>query len=406
MRFLNKQLLKGSLVLLITINLFNLFNLIFNLSMARSLSIENYGILSVLLNLIIIFAIFSESIQTIISKYSTLQITKGSLKTIALKSFKKATRLSLLSFIIFLIFGILVSYYLKISYFLILFTGFAIFGSFYLPITRGILQGRKNFGLLGSSFVIEGFSKLIISFFLVYYGFTVFGALSGVLIGLLISFVFTIFALKSIFNSKVEKAELNEIYSYSWPVFFTTLSIVLFLSLDIILARLFFSASSAGEYALASTLTKILFIGTQPISKALFPISSEKKLNSLSRSAFVNSLVILFGIILVFLSLTFFFPDLIIKLYSGSSFSIASSILFYLSISAGFLSITNLVLLYALSRNNYSITKYSLIFVIIQVIILTIFNDTLLSYSIGLIISSVMFLIGVLLMFLYGLKSK
>ena len=50
------------------------------------------------------------------------------------------------------------------------------------------MQGEKKFFLLGSSFVIESTFRLAISVFLVYIGWKVFGAITGVLIGLTIGF--------------------------------------------------------------------------------------------------------------------------------------------------------------------------------------------------------------------------
>ena len=52
---LNKSLLKGSLVLLIAFNLYNLLNFIFHFGMARLLSVADYGILLTLYSMIYLF---------------------------------------------------------------------------------------------------------------------------------------------------------------------------------------------------------------------------------------------------------------------------------------------------------------------------------------------------------------
>ncbi|PJC44334.1 hypothetical protein CO038_03930, partial [Candidatus Pacearchaeota archaeon CG_4_9_14_0_2_um_filter_39_13] len=90
MKGINKTLLGGSLILLVTINLFNLFNLIFNVSMARLLPLSDYGVLTTLIYFVVIFAVFSESIQTVIAKYTSREDSKGKVKDIMIKSFKKA----------------------------------------------------------------------------------------------------------------------------------------------------------------------------------------------------------------------------------------------------------------------------------------------------------------------------
>ena len=53
------------------------------------------------------------------------------------------------------------------------------------------------------------------------------------------------------------------------------LAIVLMYSLDIILAKRFFSAEDAGKYAVISMLGKMIFFGTAAIGKAMFPFTSE-----------------------------------------------------------------------------------------------------------------------------------
>ena len=68
---INKALIGGSLILLITFNLYHAFNYFFHFAMARMLTIADYGVLVALYSIIYIFTIFSESVQTIITKYAS-----------------------------------------------------------------------------------------------------------------------------------------------------------------------------------------------------------------------------------------------------------------------------------------------------------------------------------------------
>ena len=65
------ELIKGSFILFVLIGFFNLFNYLFQMSMARMLGPSDYGILAVLMSFIYIFSIPSEAIQTIISRYTS-----------------------------------------------------------------------------------------------------------------------------------------------------------------------------------------------------------------------------------------------------------------------------------------------------------------------------------------------
>ena len=67
---INRALLGGSLILLITFNLYALINFFFQFSMARMLSIADYGTLAALYSIVYFMGVFAEPIQTVITKYS------------------------------------------------------------------------------------------------------------------------------------------------------------------------------------------------------------------------------------------------------------------------------------------------------------------------------------------------
>ncbi|MEK6889316.1 MAG: oligosaccharide flippase family protein [Nanoarchaeota archaeon] len=395
---LQKSLLKGSIILLITINLFNLLNFIYNILMARFLTLAEYGALTTLIYFIVIFAVFSESIQAVIARYSTREDNLGKLKNIIKKSFKKATLFSVFSYVIFLLLSIFLTSLLKISYSLLALTGIMIFVSFLIPITRGVLQGKKLFQPFGWNMVLEGGVKLILSFILVSIGFGIYGALLGIIFGSIIALFISKLSLGQIFSAKEKDSETPNIYSYTKPVFMVMLSVVLFLSIDIIFARIFFSPDLVGAYAISSTIAKIIFIGTQPISKAMFPFTSEIKNRVEAKKPFFSSLKLVVLLTFVALLIVYFFPESIVKLYAGRNIFEASSILIYLSLSTSFLAITNMVLFYSLSIGRTRYLPILIIFVAIQAILLSIFNNSLLQFSLALLCSSIIFLLGSILL--------
>ena len=116
---LDKLLWKGSLVLLISFGIFNFLNFVFQLSMARMLSIVDYGIFATLFSMIYMLAVFTESIQTIMTKYSSREDDKGRLKNIMKKALKKSGFVSLGLFITYLILAVPLSFLLRINYFLL-----------------------------------------------------------------------------------------------------------------------------------------------------------------------------------------------------------------------------------------------------------------------------------------------
>src|SRR3989344_1718284 len=291
---INRSLIKGSIILLLTFNIYGLLNFLFQFSMARLLPIKEYGIIVTLFAMIYILGIFSESISTIITKYSTTEKNKGKLKNILHRSLRKAIRISFLAFFVYLIIAIPLGSLLKIPYLALSLNGLMIIASFLLPVTRGIMQGRKMFTKLGINLIAESSIKIILAIALVIFSFKFYGAIIATVISSFIAFIFSYYSLRDIINSKEKQAIVKNIYLYSKPVFFVTAVILIFYNLDVIIARIVFSEDLSSKYAIASILAKVIFWGTQPISKAMFPFTAEnKKLGKdKPRNLLVNSLSI------------------------------------------------------------------------------------------------------------------
>lgn len=403
---INKKLIRGSLILLITFNLFNLLNFFFQFAMARLLNPAEYGILAALFAIIYIASIFSESIQTIIAKITAQHSDNGEVKNIFKRVFRKSVKFSLAIFIFYLFVAIPLSFLLKIKYVLLAFPGLIIFFSFLLPIPRGILQGKKMFKKLGFNLITESTIKLFFGIFMVLLAsfispnLKIYAAILSVFLGSFFAFFLSLSKIKEIFVSNEKEVKLGKLYDYSAPIFILTISIIAFYSVDVLVAKIFFSEEVAGFYALAALVAKALFWGTQPISKAMFPLSSEEKKKSSSSKIFRNSLFILLAILLFFLVIIYFFPDFIIRIISGRYIKDSSSILFYVSLSMAFLSISNLILLHKVSKKTNSQKFYILIIPICtEILLLSLFSKSLILFSKALCLSAIIFLLFSILLF-------
>lgn len=392
---LHKNLIKGSLILLLAFGIVNFFHFIFQLIMARMLSISEYGTLAPLSAIIIIFLIFSESLQMIITKYSSHEKNKGKLKNLLKRSFKRAFLVSLLFYIVYIIISIPLSFILKINYLLMVFAGVMIFVTFFAPISRGIMQGKERFRSLGYNMIVESSIKLILGTFFVFIGLKVFGALAGIVLAGFIGSIVAIVQLKDILKAKEENIKTEGIHSYVKSTFLITALIVVFYSLDVIMAKIFFSPELAGSYAIASTLGKIIFWGTLPISKAMFPMSSENKENKEnSENIFMNAFtILLFGVICA-LAVFYLFPTSIIKIFSGKIVPEAIQILFYTGLAFSIISFANLVILYKLSQGKIKGYYYLFIFILIEIFLLWAFRTNIFQFSIAFITASAIFLWG------------
>jgi O-antigen/teichoic acid export membrane protein len=396
-KFFFSELGKSSLILFIMINLFNILNFLFHFSMGRMLGPEDYGVLAVLMSLAYIYSIPNEAIQTLISKYtSKLNIKKeyGKIKFLLFKSLKKGIVVSIILFFMLSIISIFIANSLEINYWLIIFINLFIFSSFLTPIARGVLQGRKHFSKLGISMILESTIKLILAIVFVALGFKVFGAIMGLLLGIFVGLLFAISFNKKILMQKQEKSDFEGIYFQSIAYFIVMFIIFLAFSMDILIAKIFFSPLIAGKYAVVSMLGKMIFLGTMAISKAMFPLTSENNENGTnSFNLFKKSFLLISGICFLSTLIFLFFPKLIIFIFYGKQYIGMAPYLVYSSIAFSFLALSNLNLIYGLSINKMKYSFLLLIPLLIEIFLLFIFNRNLLEFVLTFMFSNIIIFI-------------
>lgn len=390
---LDKELVKGSFILLIVFNLYALLNFIFQSSMARLLSVADYGVLAALFYLVYLLSIFAESIQNVFAKTASIEKSNGLLKNILKRAFKKLYPITILFFIFYLIIAIPFHFYKNIDYSLLALNGLFIFTSLFLPITRGLMQGKKKFPALGINLIIEASVKLGLAIFLVWIGWRVYGAIIGAILGTLFALIFSFSPIKDILSAEEKEAKTIEIKQDSMSVFIVISTLLAFYIVDIFIAQLVFSKEIAGLYAIAAILSKAIFWGTQPISKAMFPMSAERTISKeKAANTYFNAFILLSLVIILALAIFFFFPGLIIRIFAGEYINESAGILFYLGLATAILSFANLNFLYKLSRRKPENPYVFFLIFIISIAILFIFNDSLFEYSIAFLTASTIFL--------------
>ncbi len=388
------ELIQGSLILLILINVYNVLNYLFHFAMIRFLEPTEYGILATLMAFVYILTIPSESMQTIISRYTSKLSGEnpGKLRFLFERSFYRGAKLALFIFIFYIILTPVFSYMLKIPFYLLGITGLVIFMAFVLPTGRGVLQGTKRFYSLGVNTLIEGSIKLILSVALVYTGWSVLGAISSVVISLFIAFIISVVSFSYIFRHKKEPIKLDGIYKYSISVFILVALVVVLLSIDVIIAKITFPADLVGKYAVASIIGKMIFFGTMPISKSMFPITSErsdtkKDSRDISKKAMLLLILITLPALLIFM----FIPDFFVRVLFGPKYLDIAPLIILTGLAYTILSLSNLFIMYLLSQKTIKISKMifiSILSVFIQFTILYTSSSSLRTYSISLIFSN------------------
>lgn len=393
--------LGGSFILLITFNIFNVLNFLFQFSMARMLTAAEYGVLATLFSVIYIMSIFSESIQTIVTKYTAHEENSGKIHNLLNRALKTTTSAASVLFAVYLLLAIALAPLLAIPYPLLALNGLIIFVAFTLPVTRGILQGRKAFTSLGINFIVESLAKILLAIALVagativFPDIRVYGAVSAIIVGGVLAFAFSWYALRSIIASREQPMKTPTLYASALPIFFVTLAVVGFYSVDVIIARIVFTPEVAGAYAIAAVLAKAVFWGTIPISKAMFPLTAgtEKGKKKNTSPIFTAALLLLLSCLAVILLIIYLFPQTIVSVFSGKILGESVQILFPLSIAMSLLALSNCILLYKLSQGKTRGALFLVGMCLVEAALLLTSGGDLLRFSYLLISAAALFFI-------------
>ena len=400
------ELFRASFILLILMNVANVLNYVFHFVMGRMLGPSDYGVLAVLASIIYIFSVPTASIQTLVAKYATnfnVKGENGKIKGMLKIMIIEALILATILFILFCFCAFFLANYIKISFWLLCLTGIFLFAAFLSPIGIGILQGLKKFSVLGWNTVLNSVIKIIIAVVLVLLGFGIYGPILGFILGTFISFLFIFPFIKEIINSE-EISERKAIISRSsLSTLISIFIITLMYSLDIIFAKILFSADLAGKYAVASMIGKMIFFGTASVSSAMFPISTERFLKTdkektkgiITKTFFIVSVLCLIAI--AFLGI---FPKFIVGLLFGSKYLEISNIMLYMGVTFSMISLTNTWILYKLSVEEFRIRHAGIliIFLILQIAALIIFGQNLYSFALTFMFSTIITFVGSILL--------
>ncbi|MBI3955323.1 oligosaccharide flippase family protein [Candidatus Gottesmanbacteria bacterium] len=384
-RIVNSQMARGSAIIFIGSNIGNFINLIFNFSMGRLLGPEKYGELGALFSSSVLLGVILGILSLFTVKVVSSYWGKKDFEKILEFHNYLTPRLFLLSFLVCMI---LLAITPLISRFLHLvsFTPFILVAlSFILSgpatLNKGILQGVLAFSYVTVNGVVEVTLKLIISVILVILNFGLLGPVLGSLLGGIAGYILTVVQLKIIFRRVTHKK--NSFVSWEMlksfiPVTLASLTLALFLNMDIILVRHFLSGNIAGEYVALSTISKIIFYGIGPVITVMFPLISTRVSNGLPYLIpLLGTLVMSLGLSAVIMFTFFLFPKLIINSFFGGNYL---SIIPYLGLFSFYITIFSLnsILTYFLLSISYYRPIFSLFIIsLMQGVFIFMFHDNI-----------------------------
>ena len=387
------KLIKDTAIMMIAMGFSNFFNYLYQLSMGRLLTPIEYGELFSLLSLFYIFSVFSTTVNTSITKFTSIYKINneyGKIKTLLVRASKSLALLGGLIFLGVVILSPYISKFLKIDNPLLVILLFASvpFG-FVLPVYQGILRGLQRFGALGISASSWSFFKLFFGVLFVLLGLGVVGGISGVFLAHVFALVITLFFLRDLL--KVEGkggVNLRDIVNYSSLAFLSIFAYTTMWNIDVILVEHYLSPLEAGEYSAISVLGKIVLFAPGAVGMVIFPKTAEMHEKGEEHfhvllKGLALTLLISGGIVLVYA----LFPRFIITFIYGEKYLSVAPYLWRYGLAMMLFSVASIMINYSLSINKTEVFLYLMTMLIIEI--------TLLSLNRRSIASIVNMLIGV-----------
>ena len=398
------MIFKSTLIIFATNTIAHFLNYLYHFIAGRFLSPDQFGLLEsfVALNylLAVVISAFSLSIihQLSLAKKSHQPTLINQLQTFSLK-------LTLVVWSITLLFFPLLKRLLHFNnpYLLFLFSLQILF-SFTPTLYLSFLQAKLKFTKYSLVNLLSPLVKTLSSLILFFLGFKVSGALTGLFLASLIPAIFSYQLVKPHLPKHQQKPPLPlppSFFKFGLTAFIVNLSLTSLYTSDVLLVRFFISHQS-GLYAAASVLSKIIFFVSASVLTVTFPVftlqtNNLNKLKTSFKNAFFLISIIAFLGVIVYQT----YPHLVIKLFSSSEYTLATTLLPGFSLFIFFFTLFNLSTQLLLILNKRLAILTTLIPAIFQVILIFLFHQNLFQVITNSIITT---LFGLTLSLIFILK--
>ena len=383
--FIFSPAIYGTLIVSIGLIIGSVFAYLLQFFLGRLLSTEQFGTFNALLSVGNIASVPIGILSASLIKISSELLGKGDFEKLTLIFWKILFYSSLAGFLVFLLVAI---YRFEIGEYLNIFdpTLILIFGifigiPFFGVVPMAYLQGLLRYKGYSFSVAINGVIRFTIPIVLVYMGYQLRGAYSGMIVSGILTYIIALFILKKNLTSIVKsdiKPYYKKILEFSLPVFFIQFGMLALNNVDIILVKRFFDGETAGYYAGTVTLGKIFLFGASMLVTVMFPqISSLYAKGEDYSKRFRQFLSLQIFIVIVGVAAFYLLPNLITLVFFGDKFLNSVQYLPRFSIFIGLYVITNFMVMFLLAIEKTKVFVFLVPAVLYQFILINTYHSSL-----------------------------
>jgi O-antigen/teichoic acid export membrane protein len=400
--------LGGSVIMLIGTALVSAFNFGYNVAMARMLGPAQFGHVSAMATLLMLFSAIGLSFQLICAKFVARNQSNGFAVTIYDGLMKRAWLVALAIGCTLLATSMPIAKLLRLptaGWVMVLAVGIAF--SVPLGVKRGALQGYCSFGPLSGNFIAESITKLSAALLLVWAGYGVYGAVGAISASVIAAYLFTRLSLRRPAGvPAVETTPFRVYFQEGMQAIVFFIGQVVINNIDILLVKYYFDAENAGLYAAVALFGRLLYFACWSIVSAMFPVSAASPRDEHPSQVLKAPLLLVSGLSAVFIITVTLLPRFVVGLVLGQQFAHADALLGIYATATAIYAMSVVLIAYEMSRRIANTGWLQLVISGLTVVGIALFHDSLKDVIVVQIVTMTILLVLVSMPFLRGVARK
>lgn len=401
-----------SKTIIVTVGSFtgSVFAYLLQIFLGRWLSVENFGVFTALLSLYVVIGVLATAASTALIRLVSKLAASNKFDVLTHLFIELSLGVLGLGVILFLLIVLLkveLGNFLSISNFsLFLYFGGFVGISFLNVLPTAYLQGLLRFKAYSFFITASQLLRLLFSVVAVILGFGLPGVFVGLGLSIVVSFLLGTLILKRNFIS-FKKSSLRPHFkgfiTFAWSVLFVQVGMTLLNNIDVILVKHFFSSFTSGIYAGLLTIGKVLLFGAGTVSVVMYPMISsaydkgEDYMEKFKILLFLQVFVVVVGVVIFTI-----FPNIITRVMFGEAYLASAEFLPRFVLFVGVYVMTNFMILFLLAINKVRVFLFLIPAIIAQIVLISLFHDSIVSIvNVNLAVSASL-LLGVVL---YSIKN-